>query len=229
MTTLDFITAIATALVAGLIIGLERQIRHHSAGLRTNALVCVGAALFVSASRLVGTDQNPTHIAAQIVSGIGFLGGGVILREGLTIHGMSTAATLWCSAAIGMLAGFGFVVPAAIGTATILGANLVLRPVVRRLEIWSNDVRDVDSQYRVSTICLKQDEKVIRAILMRHIAIEPLMTIQQISITHIPQADSVRVNADIFSLQRNDPYLNDLVTLLSLESGITEVSWQKLS
>jgi putative Mg2+ transporter-C (MgtC) family protein len=229
MTTLDFVTAIATALTAGVVIGFERQVRHHSAGLRTNVLVCVGAALFVSASRLVGNDSNPTHIAAQIVSGIGFLGGGVILREGLTIHGMSTAATLWCSAAIGTLAGFGFVLPAMIGTATILGANVTLRPVVRRIETWSNDIRDVDSQYRVGTVCLKQDEQLIRAILMRHVDIEPLMSIQQIVISHVPQADSVRVNADIFSMQRNDTYLNELVTRISQEKGVTEVSWQRLT
>src|SRR5262245_50173167 len=97
----------------GVAIGLERQFRQHTAGLRTNALVCVGAALFVSLSRFISPDTSPTRVAAQVVSGIGFLGGGVILREGFNVRGMNTAATLWCSAAVGTLAGAGLLIQGA--------------------------------------------------------------------------------------------------------------------
>ena len=83
---------------------------------------------------------NPTRIAAQVVSGIGFLGGGVILREGLNVKGMTTAATLWCSAAVGTLAGAGFVIEALIGTATILAANFCLLPVSRWLVSGRSDI-----------------------------------------------------------------------------------------
>src|SRR3974377_1721040 len=95
----SFVLGIGAALAMGLAIGVERQLGQHPAGLRTNALVCVGAALFVSLSRLMDHEASPTRIAAQVVSGIGFLGGGVILREGLNVKGMTTAATIWCSAA----------------------------------------------------------------------------------------------------------------------------------
>src|SRR5271154_5826230 len=101
-----FTLNVGAAMLMGVALGLERQYRSHPAGLRTNSLVCVGAAMFVSLSGLMGV--NDTRIASYIVSGIGFLGGGVIIREGFNVRGMNTAATLWCSAAVGSLAGAGF-------------------------------------------------------------------------------------------------------------------------
>jgi len=112
----------------GIIIGLEREWRKHPAGLRTNTLVALGAAMFVTISS--GTDY---HIAAQVVSGLGFLGAGVILHEGLTIRGLSTAATLWCSGAIGALSGSGHIWEAIVGTICILFIHIALRPVAVRI------------------------------------------------------------------------------------------------
>ena len=108
MSSLSFLLDTAGALLIGVAIGAERQFRRHPAGLRTNALVCVGAALFVSMPRLIGATEDPTRMAATVVSGLGFLGGGVILREGLNLRGLNTAATLWCSGAVGALSGAGF-------------------------------------------------------------------------------------------------------------------------
>ena len=96
----DFIVNVYSALGLGLLIGLEREFRQHPAGLRTNALVCVGSALFMSLTFLLqkegGGSADPTKIASYIISGIGFLGGGVIIKQGVNIRGMNTAATLWC-------------------------------------------------------------------------------------------------------------------------------------
>ena len=86
---------LATALVVGAVIGIERQWRHKMAGLRTNVLVSVGAAVFCLIAALSDREASPTRIAAQVASGIGFLGAGVILREGLNVRGLNTAATLW--------------------------------------------------------------------------------------------------------------------------------------
>src|SRR6202040_4305705 len=116
MTTFEFFLDTSFALILGSAIGLERQIRQHPAGLRTNGLFCAGAALFGAVSRLVGGDASPTRIASYVGSGVGFLGGGVILREGLNVKGLDTAATLWCSGAVGSLAGGGFLLQAAVGT-----------------------------------------------------------------------------------------------------------------
>ena len=111
----------------GIAIGLERQWRQHPAGLRTNALVALGAALFVSLSLLVPDEGSKTRIASYVVSGLGFLGGGVILREGLNVKGLNTAATIWCSGAVGSLCGSDLVGHAALGTFVILFAHLSLR------------------------------------------------------------------------------------------------------
>jgi putative Mg2+ transporter-C (MgtC) family protein len=138
MTTLEMVIRVAAGLGFGAAIGFERQYRARMAGLRTNALVAVGATLFVLLSSygfdgLPGT-ADPTRVAAQIVSGIGFLGAGVIMREGLTVRGLNTAATLWCSAAIGSLAGAGLFHVAITGTAVVLLVNIALRIVGRAMD-----------------------------------------------------------------------------------------------
>jgi len=117
---------LGTALLFGAIIGFERQWRQRMAGLRTNALVSVGAAGFVVFSMTVSADSSPTRVAAQIVSGIGFLGAGVILREGINIRGLNTAATLWCSAMVGTFAGAGQLIASVIAAAFVLLTNLFL-------------------------------------------------------------------------------------------------------
>jgi putative Mg2+ transporter-C (MgtC) family protein len=94
---------VGLALFFGGLIGLERQWRQRTTGLRTNGLVAVGAAMFVMMGGLVGGHDGQVRVAAYVVSGIGFLGGGVILKEGASVRGVNTAATLWCTAAIGTL------------------------------------------------------------------------------------------------------------------------------
>src|ERR1700735_4687937 len=104
---LDTLVSLMTAFVLGTLIGLERQWRQRSAGLRTNVLVTVGAAAFSDLGlRLLGAE-GATRIISYVVSGIGFLGAGVILKDGTNIRGLNTAATLWCSAAVGTLSGSG--------------------------------------------------------------------------------------------------------------------------
>ena len=115
LSTLEFFTRLAVGLGCGALIGAERQWRARRAGLRTNALVATGATLFVLYSDISGT-ANSTQVAAYVVSGIGFLGGGVILRDGFNMRGLNTAATLWCSAAAGVLAASGHLAFAVIGT-----------------------------------------------------------------------------------------------------------------
>ena len=111
MSELTFGLNVGAALLMGILIGAERQWRQHPAGLRTNALVALGAGLFVSLSLLMKDEGSPTRIASYVVSGLGFLGGGVILREGLNVRGLNTAATIWCNGAIGSLCGAGFLPP----------------------------------------------------------------------------------------------------------------------
>jgi putative Mg2+ transporter-C (MgtC) family protein len=225
---LFFVMHIAAALLLGAAIGLERQFRQHTAGLRTNALVCVGAALFVSLSRMIDHEGSPTRIAAQVVSGIGFLGGGVILREGFSVRGMNTAATLWCSGAVGTLAGSGFVLQAAVGTLAVLFVHLALRPIARVVDTRSKTALDIDTLYRVRVVCQEQSEGVIRLILLRHVNAGPSTSMQGISRQDTERPDQTAVVADIYSTMRNDKYLNDLVSRISIEPSVSSVSWERV-
>src|ERR1700724_2716673 len=108
--------SLAMATLLGACIGFERQWRQRMAGLRTNTLVAIGAASFVIFEGLFPDDGSPTRVAAQVVSGIGFLGAGIIFREGVSGTGLNTAATLWCSGAVGLLAGSGHPLPRGLGT-----------------------------------------------------------------------------------------------------------------
>src|SRR5438552_15790768 len=133
---------VALAAALGAVLGLERELRDREAGLRTHLLVSVGSALFTivsaygfreflaSGASVVRAD--PTRIAAQIVTGIGFLGAGAIIRQGLAIRGLTTAATLWVVAGIGLAAGAGYYSAAVITTALVLTALYPLRPTAYR-------------------------------------------------------------------------------------------------
>ncbi|MBF7682015.1 MgtC/SapB family protein [Acinetobacter sp. B5B] len=131
---LDTIISLATAFVLGGLIGFERQYRQRTAGLRTNVLVAIGAAAFVDTAMLLHGSDGAVRVIAYVVSGIGFLGAGVIMRDGGTIHGLNTAATLWCSAAIGAAAGADLIMEAFAITIFILAANTLLRPIVRFMD-----------------------------------------------------------------------------------------------
>jgi putative Mg2+ transporter-C (MgtC) family protein len=226
MDLFTFILNVAVALLLGILIGLERQWRQHPAGLRTNALVALGAALFVSMSLLMDDKNNPTRIVSYVVSGLGFLGGGVILRDGMNVKGLNTAATIWCSGAIGSLAGAGFLSQSAIGTAAILFVHLALRPVVRQIESRQRTAVDVETYYRLRVTCQHPQEAVIRAILLRHIGTQPRMSIQGLS-TEDTEADRTVVVADIFAVERNDRFMEDLVARISIEPEVKAVSWAK--
>lgn len=132
---LDTTVSLAAAFILGAIIGYERQYRQRTAGLRTNVLVAVGAAIFVHmAGRLFGSE-GAIRVTAYVVSGVGFLGAGVIMREQGNVRGLNTAATLWGSAAVGACAGGDLILEAALATAFVLAANTLLRPVVHRINI----------------------------------------------------------------------------------------------
>jgi len=225
---IHFVLNIGAALLLGTAIGVERHFRQHPAGLRTNALVSLGAALFVSLALVVPNESSPTRMASYVISGIGFLGGGVILREGLNVRGMNTAATLWCSGAVGTLAGMGFITHGAIGTVAILFVNIIVRPIIRKLDERTQKFTSVETTYRIRVICDDKNELTIRTIFMRHINAQPNMTVQGISTQDTDQDGKTAVVAQVFSGQRNDKYMNDLVSRISIEPSVSTVSWERM-
>ena len=133
-----FVFRLATALLAGIIIGTQRELRQHQAGLTTNALVAVGACIFILISESVimsaiaaggPVNNDNLRVLSQVVTGIGFLGAGVIMKNGVTIHGLSSAATIWCSAAVGCLCGYGMWLEALITVTVILLINWGLKSI----------------------------------------------------------------------------------------------------
>jgi putative Mg2+ transporter-C (MgtC) family protein len=155
---------LAIAVGLGAAIGFERQWRHRLAGLRTNTLVALGSASFVLFSLLAPGEGDPTRVAAQVVTGIGFLGGGVIFKEGLTVRGLNTAATLWCSAAVGILAGGGYPLFAVLAAAAVVGVNLILRPLVNAINRQPMDGVEAATSYVVTVICKSAEEAHVRAL-----------------------------------------------------------------
>ncbi|MCX7596838.1 MAG: MgtC/SapB family protein [Fischerella sp.] len=226
MTWLDFTIRLAVAFLLGSVIGLERQWRQRMAGLRTNTLVCVGAALFVMLSTLTPGEASPTRIAAQVVSGIGFLGGGVILKEGASIRGLNTAATLWCAAAIGTFSGSGLILQAFLGAVAVLTTNIFLRPLGYKINQQPLNGTEVELCYRCSVICYGKDEAHVRALLLQAVSSTTLMKLRSLNSEDLEDSDKVEVEADLVTQERNDAFLEQIVSRLSLEPGICAISWR---
>lgn len=145
--------ALATAFIFGTAIGLERQWRQRSAGLRTTVLVALGAAAFADlGGRLLG-PEGTVRLVTYVISGIGFLGAGVILKDGTNVRGLNTAATLWCSAAVGAFCGSGLAIEAALLSLFVLAANTLLRPLVDAVNRRPLEGGATEAQYRIHAIC----------------------------------------------------------------------------
>ena len=153
-----FVINLLIAIVAGMIIGLERQWQKKLAGIRTTALVSFGSCMFVTLSTLMIGDGSPTRVMAQVVSGIGFLAGGVIIRDGFSVSGINTAATLWCAAAIGSMIGAGYPVEGIVAAFMLMFMNITLRTLSRKLDT----MRPEPTRYYLSVMCQSKEEIPVR-------------------------------------------------------------------
>jgi putative Mg2+ transporter-C (MgtC) family protein len=162
---LDTLVSLFTAFVFGTLIGAERQYRQRSAGLRTNVLVSVGAAAFVDlANHLTGANGS-VRVIAYVVSGIGFLGAGAIMKEGMNVRGLNTAATLWASAAVGACAGADMVAQSAALTVFVLAGNTLLRPLVNAIDRIPLNEQSSEASYEIVVMTNAQRAAEIRDIL----------------------------------------------------------------
>lgn len=219
-----FTIRLVVALLFGALIGAERQWRQRMAGLRTNALVAAGAAMFVMMGGLIAGEGSQGRVAAYVVSGIGFLGGGVILKDGMTIRGLNTAATLWCTAAIGTLSGLGAARFSLVGTLGIIGANILLRPVGKAINR-DTTVTDAEISYPFRITARTDQESHMRALLLQSIGGQPLL-LRSLKSEDVEHTDKVEVRATLMSTGRQNLLLEQLVSRLSLEAGVTGASWE---
>jgi putative Mg2+ transporter-C (MgtC) family protein len=222
-----FAIRLSVALLLGALVGAERQWRQRMAGLRTNALVAAGAGMFVMLSPLAGRSDDSFRIAGQVVSGIGFLGAGVILRNGLNITGLNTAATLWCSAAIGTLTGYGMYGAAITGAVGVLAANVGLRPIGKALNRGTVS-SDLDITYLFRITARTDQEAHMRALLLHALGGQPLL-LKSLKSDDIEHTDKVEVQAILMSTGRQNVLLEQIVSRLSLEPGVSGVSWEILA
>jgi putative Mg2+ transporter-C (MgtC) family protein len=216
---------LGTAVGLGAVIGFERQWRNRLAGLRTNTLVALGAASFVVFEALFPGDSSPTRVAAQVVSGIGFLGAGIIFREGFNVRGLNTAATLWCSAAVGVLAGAGFPAHAAVATGFVVFVNLLLRPIVKFIDRQPLVSTEVEIGYLISVTCRSPDEAHIRALLLQGLSGSGL-ALRRLDSIDINGTGRVNVSAHLTATERIDAVVEKIVGRLSLEPSVSAARWQ---
>lgn len=223
---LDTLVSLATAFALGAMIGLERQVRQRTAGLRTNTLVAVGAAIFVSLGARLGEihgGQGTTQIVAYVVSGIGFLGAGAIMKEGANVTGLNTAATLWGSGAVGACAGAGLVAEAALAAVFVLASNTLLRPVVNRIN--RRPVREEFSEatYIVYVICGRTGQPEVREKLLELLeaANYPVRDVDQ----HPFGQMEAEIEATLYATAVQAEELDRVMTQLELLDGVRQAFW----
>jgi len=225
MPILEFLIRLGAALLMGVCVGLERQWRQRMAGTRTNALVAAGAAAFVMCGFMVRDNtRGEGQIVSYVVSGIGFLGAGVIFKDAGSVRGLNTAATIWCSAAIGAICGLGNPLHALILTAAVLVTNIVLRPLAYRLYPAQTAGEEQEVTYGFELICNPDGEAHMRALLLQAMSRSSL-TLTALRSEDIEGTPRMKVTAQIKGLGRQDVALEQLVERMCLEAGVSSVSW----
>jgi putative Mg2+ transporter-C (MgtC) family protein len=218
-----FALNLAVAFALGFVVGLEREFRLHTAGLRTHILVSVGAALFVGVA-VLDPREPPHRIVGQVVTGLGFLGGGVILHEGLNVKGLNSAATIWCIGGVGTLAGAGYWLAACCGAGAILIVHLTLRPLTDFAAHYARQAVDVETEYRVRVECLENHDRTVRQALLRHVKEHPTLGLTGLATQEVTHGRLV-VIASILSPQRDDHALDDIVAKLVSNAEVKAAGW----
>lgn len=219
----DTIISLTAAFVLGAAIGFERQYRQRTAGLRTNVLVAVGAAIFVDMAHRLFGPEGAIRVAAYVVSGVGFLGAGVIMREQGGVRGLNTAATLWGSAAVGACAGGDLILEAAVAAAFVLSANTMLRPVVNRINRAPIDTPGVEVSHVVYVIAPRGSQ---REVLSR---VEEEMEKAGLPITdlkvHSFGDNDVEIEAKLAATAIEGDVLDGAIARLNAEPLVNQAFW----
>jgi putative Mg2+ transporter-C (MgtC) family protein len=220
---LDSLISLTAAFLLGGLIGLERQYRQRTAGLRTNVLVAVGAAIFVDAANRLHGHEAATHVLAYVVSGIGFLGAGVIMRGEGSIQGLNTAATLWCSAAVGACAGADLLLEAIVGAVYVLAANTLLRPVVNRINRQPLNVEAVEVTHTVCVIASREHQQEALALLENTLE-SASYPIRDVKVNPFGEAD-VEIKAMLTATSVSGKDLDELTSKLTSSHLIDQAFW----
>lgn len=225
LSCLDTFFCLLAAFVLGGLIGFERQYRQRTAGLKTNVLVAVGAAVFVNMAEHLFGHEGAIRVAAYVVSGIGFLGAGVMMREAGSVVGLNTAATLWCSAAVGTCCGGGLLVEALLASLFVLGANTFLAPVVARINERPIGLSDLEGVCAVHLIVQRPACKEAMALLREQLDTSDL---------HIRRLEMNPFGSDLFEFEAviatssaDVKVLDRLVETVSAAPWVVQAFWSR--
>jgi len=223
MELIEFIIRIAASALFGFLIGFERQLTGHPAGIRTNVLVSLGSCIFVILSFIIETPDQ-TRIAGQIVTGLGFLCSGIIFKDGVNVRGLNTAATIWCTAAIGVLASSGFILYAFVATLLLITANVILRPLSNKI----NPMFDETGKcYQITAVCAEDKKKLIRSIIMDYISNSKLV-LSDLECKNISD-DKVKIIAKMHVYGKHrEEIAESLIEKIRDEKHVSSVGWEIL-
>lgn len=220
---LNIVISLVTAFVLGGVIGFERQVRQRTAGLRTNTLVAVSAAVFVAMANRLNGHEGAVHVAAYVVSGIGFLGAGAIMKQGANITGLNTAATLWGSAAVGACAGAGLIGEAVVAALFVLAANTLLRPVVNQINRRPINEESSEATYRFYVICRRNVQADVREKLVEVLeaASYPVRDIDH----HAFGQSDAEIQATLYATSVDSAELDRISAEMEALDGVTQAFW----
>jgi len=219
-----FLERLAVATALGLAIGFERQWRQRTAGLHTITLVAVGAALFTALPELLGSSDL-MRVAAQVVTGVGFLAGGVILRDGFNVRGLVTAATLWSTAAVGALAGTGLEFQAFVGAAVIFTVNLLGLPLGQLISrIPREGPEQLETSYTMHVNCADRARSAVREIILHEIHTTSLTLVTMSSSS--PTNGLLDVTVEMTQPGRESGTAERLQASIATVEGVSAVSWE---
>jgi putative Mg2+ transporter-C (MgtC) family protein len=182
------------------------------------------SAAFVALATVVEGENSPTRIAAQVASGIGFLGAGVIMREDAGVRGLNTAATLWGVASVGVLAGSGYPLLATAAALLVILSNVMLRLLAHQIDRVNAGASELGLRYTLRLVCQQANELHIRALLVQMLSAGPLI-LRSLNSVDIEDTDRVRVEAEVVAQTPAHTALEEVIARLSLESGVSAVSW----
>ena len=226
MSYTTFITRILFSLLLGMGIGFERQLTGHAAGIRINALICMGTCFFTLFPVLYGSDQV-FRVGSCIISGVGFLCSGVIFKDNGVVRGMNTAATLWCTSAIGILASTDKYLITLSAAAVLIMSNLILRPIAKKIKpIVNGD--EYEESYKICVTCHENAELKIRKVLLNGNKCKTLFlnNLESKDIT----GENVEVTAEYDSIGRpNRHTVEELAGMTLKEPKVIKAGWEILS
>lgn len=231
ITTLQgFVIRLSLAILLGFLIGLERQWSKHNAGMHTNMIVCVGAFAFTSFSYLAfNSATDPTRIASQVVSGIGFLGAGLIIRDGINIRGLSTAATIWTTAAVGVLCTVENIVYPIVVTAIIVFFNIVLKPLSNRLDKFTHysrkEATNNECVYKISLKCNEEQEIEIRSHLIKEIRSRNEVLLHNLE-SSADEESNKKIRAYISTSKQNNDLVESIIAHMGKDEGLISAGWK---